>query len=448
MKAAARISMSFGFGFVSILLVVAMALGIGHITQIKGNLDNINMHNAQSKLAMTMYLSVTERALAMRNLILLADPDEIQIEVSRIRDQEKKYASAEKELSDIFASLPDIKEEEKAKLEQIKEVAVAATSFTKKATELALAKKSEEAYALLRFTFRPMQKQWWELLHELIALEEIRNERATIAADQAYDHARTLMLVFGGMALISSIIAACLISRNITNLKQAERSLKQSHAQLHELAVHRETVQEEERKNIARELHDELGQILTALHMHVSVLRLKFGANNPPLVEHAHALTDMVETTMQVVRRVVSNLRPPALDMGIATALEWLVEEFARHSRIACKLTIEEKEMALDESRAVAIFRIVQESLTNVARHAHARQVNVTLKRQDADCILKISDNGKGFDPDMRRPGSFGLDGVRERVHTLGGEVALFSASGQGTVLEVRLPIGNASAYP
>lgn len=151
---------------------------------------------------------------------------------------------------------------------------------------------------------------------------------------------------------------------------------------------------------------------------------------------------------MQVVRRVVSNLRPPALDMGIATALEWLVEEFARHSRIACKLTIEEKEMALDESRAVAIFRIVQESLTNVARHAHARQVNVTLKRQDADCILKISDNGKGFDPDMRRPGSFGLDGVRERVHTLGGEVALFSASGQGTVLEVRLPIGNASAYP
>lgn len=573
MKAATRVSI--GFSFVSILLLVGTALGIGRMAQIKENLDDINANNARSTLTLFMYLTVAERALAMRNLILLTKDAEIpagikqaeiQMELQRIKDQAKKYAEVEEKLSKMFAALPDTTSDEKSRLEQIREVSAAADPFIKEATELALAQKSDAAYKLLRFEFRATQKKWWSLLRELIKFEENRNSAATIEANQAYDHGRTLMLTFGGMAFLFSIVAAYLITRtekrlhaseqafrtlvenspdmivrfdknyrrvlinpayyretgiapgsaqnktpdelwwktntssdeykaklrqvmetgiptdvlvqwekpagqlishfirmvpernptggiigalaigrNITDLSEAERRLKQSHAQLHELSVHREAVQEEERKNIARELHDELGQILTALHMNVSVLRLKFGKDNPPLVEHAKTLTKMVDTMMQFLRRVVSSLRPPALDMGIASALEWLAEEFTLHSGIDCQLTVEEAEITLDETRAVAIFRIVQESLTNVARHAQASQVEIILRKQNAAYFLKVRDNGKGFDPDIPRPKSFGLAGVRERVFTLGGEVAVFSTAGQGTSLEVHLPINEIS---
>lgn len=236
------------------------------------------------------------------------------------------------------------------------------------------------------------------------------------------------------------VAGALAIGRNITDLKEAERRLRHSHEQLHDLSVHREIVQEEERKNIARELHDELGQILTALHMQISVLRLKFGKGDPALTEHAHSLTKMVDTTMQVVRRVVSSLRPPALDMGIAAALEWLADEFRRHSGIDCRISVEEKEAVLDEARAVALFRIVQESLTNVARHAQATLVEIRLQRREARYLLEVCDNGKGFDPGEFRPKSFGLTGMRERVHAIGGTLAINSRPGQGTALCVDFP--------
>lgn len=575
-KAATRVSI--GFSLISILLVAGTALGIGRMAHIKKSLDDINANNARSTLALVMHLTVTERALAMRNLILLTrDTDipaeikhaEVQREIERIKEQAEKYAVAERKLSEMFATLPNTTSEEKSKLEQIREVSVSADPFIREAKELALAGKSEAAYRLLRFEFRSTQRKWWSLLRELIAIEENRNSNATIEANHAYDYGRTLMLTFGGAAFLFSIAAAYLITRtekrlqaseqafrtlvenspdmivrfdkhyrrvlinpayyretgiaqgadqnktpdeswwkanisgdeykaklrqvmetgiptdilmewekpdrqlishsvrivpehnpsgeiigtlaigrNITDLREAERRLKQSHAQLHELSVHREVVQEEERKSIARELHDELGQILTALHMNVSVLRLKFGKANPPLMEHVKTLAKMVETTMQVVRRVVSSLRPTALDMGIVSALEWLAEEFTLHSGIDCKLTVEEKEIALDETRALAIFRIVQESLTNVARHAQASQVGIVLKRQNAAYFLMVRDNGKGFDPAVPKPKSFGLAGVRERVFTLGGELTVFSTAGHGTSIEVHLPINEISVCP
>jgi PAS domain S-box-containing protein len=237
------------------------------------------------------------------------------------------------------------------------------------------------------------------------------------------------------------IIGTLAIGRNITALREAERQLKRSHDQLHALSVHREVVQEEERKNIARELHDELGQILTALHMNVSVLRLKFGKAYPPLMVHIKSLAAMVETTMQVVRRVVSSLRPTALDMGIVSALEWLTDEFTAHSGIACKLTLEEKELVLDEAHALAIFRIVQESLTNVARHARASQVEIILIRQGITYFLNVRDNGTGFDTALSRRKSFGLAGAEERAVNLGGKFAVFSRVGQGTSVEAHFPI-------
>ena len=232
---------------------------------------------------------------------------------------------------------------------------------------------------------------------------------------------------------------------DVTERKQVEAALCASELQFRTLALRRETEREMERKRIARELHDELGQFLTALRMRASLLRVEFGAGNPALVDSIGQLTALVDRTIEVIRDAASALRPAALDMGIVSALEWLVQEFATHSGTACELCVAEEEVSLDEDCATAVFRIVQESLTNVVRHAQASRTEVVLRRRADHYQLQVRDDGQGFDPAVAKKKSFGLIGVRERVLMLGGELVLSSAPGQGTVLEVRIPVHGAS---
>lgn len=231
------------------------------------------------------------------------------------------------------------------------------------------------------------------------------------------------------------------IARDVTALKQAEREVAASYAQLRELAAHREGAREDERKRIARELHDELGQCLTALRMSTGLLRVRFGAATPGLSEHVASMTAMVDDTLAVVRHVAAMLRPPALDLGLGSALEWLATEIKRHHGVRCQLRMELDDAELDEEVATALFRVVQESLTNVARHAHVGEVAVTLRRHDDRCLLQVRDRGRGFNPRQVPRQSFGLLGIRERVHGLGGELVLQSAPGSGTRLQVSLPL-------
>jgi PAS domain S-box-containing protein len=237
------------------------------------------------------------------------------------------------------------------------------------------------------------------------------------------------------------VISIITIARDISALKATERRLEESHGQLRKLSSHRETTREEERKRIAREIHDELGQQLTALRMGISLLRLQFGEDNPLLLERVRALMELTDETIQVVRNVATSLRPAALDMGLASALEWLVTEFSQHTGIPCRLEAPAARLALDDERATAAFRVIQESLTNVARHAQASQVDIRLERDTEDFLIEVRDNGKGCDPGHHLKGTLGLLGMRERGHMLGGEVAIDSAPGQGTCVRVRIPI-------
>jgi PAS domain S-box-containing protein len=230
------------------------------------------------------------------------------------------------------------------------------------------------------------------------------------------------------------------IGRDITAIKEAERELRESRVQLRELAARQHKAREEERKHIARELHDELGQFLTALRMKISLLRVRFGEHDAELTAHAKSMTELVDRNLQVVRDVAASLRPGALDMGLQSALEWLVADFAGHVGIACVLDVIDREVDLDEMNATAIFRIVQESLTNVARHAGASRVTVTLDSEGAFCRVTVCDDGKGFDPGLTRRTSLGLLGMRERVLMVGGELDIDSAPGRGTTLVVRVP--------
>jgi len=206
-----------GFGLVSLLLVVVIALGLVSMRQIQQRMDEITQINGEeTRLAQAMDLTVTERALAMRNLILLKEEKEIQIEIKRIADQEKKYADAQDKLGRMFTSLKETSDEEKSMLEEIRKQAALATPFIQRATALALDQKQDEAYKLLRYEFRPVQKAWWEKLRKLIAVEEKQNLEATEAAAVAYGQARTLMLVIGSLALLTSVGAAVLITRGVT----------------------------------------------------------------------------------------------------------------------------------------------------------------------------------------------------------------------------------------
>jgi PAS domain S-box-containing protein len=220
----------------------------------------------------------------------------------------------------------------------------------------------------------------------------------------------------------------------------AELEHLRSDVMLHALSARQEDAHQAERKRIAQDLHDELGQQLSALRLDISLVRMKFLKNNPLLVENIEKIIDQVDDTIHVVRNVASRLRPAALDLGIASALEWHVREFAKKSGLFCELDVCKDEIFLDEERIIMIFRIVQECLTNVLRHAQAKNVQVSLQPHKGCYLLKVRDDGKGYDPEAKSKKTFGLIGIQERVLMLKGELSILSAPNQGTTVKVRIP--------
>lgn len=223
----------------------------------------------------------------------------------------------------------------------------------------------------------------------------------------------------------------------------AENSLEESNAQLRGLAAQMDAVREEERRRLARDMHDELGQYLTALRMGVSVMRMQLGENDTRTQAQVRNLTILVDKTIEVVRDLAASLRPAPLDMGAISALEWLADEFFTNTGVRCQLDVTAQNMVLDDTCSTAIFRLAQESLTNVARHAKASQVVIGLKREGTKVVLEVSDNGNGFNASESRPKSFGLVGMRERINMLGGELTVCSVPKGGTTVRASIPISS-----
>jgi PAS domain S-box-containing protein len=228
---------------------------------------------------------------------------------------------------------------------------------------------------------------------------------------------------------------------DITERKRIEQDLVESREQLRELSAYMEAIREEERKRIAMEIHDELGQLLTALKMDVSLLKMRLPGDQE-VARRADDMRELVERTIWMVRNVASHLRPAALNYGIVSALEWLVDDFGRRSGLACQFRLNGNEPILSDAHATAMFRIVQASLTNVARHASATRADVTLTSTQAALDLHVSDDGCGFDQEaVRRDYSYGLLGMSERARLIGGSLLIDSAPGTGTSVSIHIPL-------
>ena len=235
---------------------------------------------------------------------------------------------------------------------------------------------------------------------------------------------------------------------DITPQKQADQArqtmhqnLTEAHQNLRAMAAESEARREFERKHVAREVHDELGQVLTAMRMNLSLMQIRFGALDADLLPQIESLKAQADRALAGVRNVATHLRPSVLDLGLVPAIDWLCQEFVRNTGVDCTFLVPDPTLSLDEARAVVLWRIVQESLTNISRYAQASAVSVCLKKQGPDLWLQVRDDGCGFDLDaVSRKPSFGLLGMRERVLVLGGHLAINSRPGRGTRLEVRIP--------
>jgi len=240
------------------------------------------------------------------------------------------------------------------------------------------------------------------------------------------------------------------ILRDVTARVQAVEALRRSKDELQELGAAAHMTREQEKSRIARELHDELGQLLTMMQMDLAWCKDRKPVDNPAFAAKLDRMETLLKSTIAATRRISSDLRPLMLDdLGLVPSIEWLVENFSQRTGIRCDLSVAEGDLGLAMPEATAVFRIVQESLTNIAKHAKATRADITIALDGDLLVVRIEDDGIGFSPDApRKPQSFGLFGLRERASLIKADVVITSAPGAGTSIELRLPREAAVASP
>jgi len=234
------------------------------------------------------------------------------------------------------------------------------------------------------------------------------------------------------------------INSEITERKRGEELLVLQKEQLRALAERLQLVREEDRKLVARELHDQIGQILTAIKMDMTWMARHLPQSEDEVLIRIAESIQSINAGVKAVRTICSGLRPGVLDdLGLAAAIEWQGSDFASRNDVACRVTVPAVDLHMDGDRATAAFRIFQECLTNVVRHAQAKSVRVDLSQEDEYILLVVEDDGIGFcAPDLANTlGSLGLLGMRERAQFCGGDVEISSSPGNGTTVTIRIPV-------
>ncbi len=242
-------------------------------------------------------------------------------------------------------------------------------------------------------------------------------------------------------AVVDGHLQMTAVLRDATEKRKAEMELREANSQLRELSNSLTQVREQERTRISRELHDDLGQQLTGLKLSLSWLGNRIKDGRETAAQNVDDMRHQLDAAIASVRRIAAELRPPVLDdLDFSEALAWQTREFTRHSALEVSLNLEAGALVKDNEVATALFRIVQEALTNVVRHAQATQLQIGLNQRDGQLVLTIHDNGRGFDGLVRK-GGVGLVGMRERCSAIGGVFGIESSPGTGTTISVSVPV-------
>jgi PAS domain S-box-containing protein len=244
------------------------------------------------------------------------------------------------------------------------------------------------------------------------------------------------------------VVRVITVIRDISNRKLTEEHILDSQKQLKTFAAHLQTIREDERVVISRELHDNLGQILTALRIDLSRLIKKLNEKDKEqdirsLADHAAELMPLIDSSIQMTRKISRELRPRILDeLGLVAAIEWQIGEFIKRTGISCTFHSDVQKIEIEVRNKIAVFRIIQEALTNIVRHAQATRVAISIRKKNQSIIIEVKDYGSGIsDNDISGANSLGLTGMRERAVLLGGTLMIKGKSGKGTTVRLSIPL-------
>jgi signal transduction histidine kinase len=307
---------------------------------------------------------------------------------------------------------------------------------------LILQSDHEGARSVLLSRLKPLYDRHAAAVDEIVGVASQQARDGEALAARKVRFYTGFMAAFGALILLVGGLLSFAMARGIS--KQTEE-LQASLGQLRALAARLQSIREEERKRVAREIHDQLGQALTAIKLDVSSLARELATTEQRQESNrVPSILKLVDETIQTVRRIATELRPGMLDdLGLVATIEWAGEEFGARTGTRCCLELPPDDIVVDQEKATAIFRIFQETLTNIARHAGANEVKARLAAEDGNVTLEVRDNGRGIREEKLKGRSLGILGMRERVTLLGGDLTITSSPGNGTSVLVRIPQGH-----
>ena len=380
--------------------------------------------------------SLLQVALICNMMTDTSDPSEIRRYIDRLRAAQHEFESRH---VDYMHRVPegDLKDMMRGTAYQTAEeyFQIAEQSFI----PLILKGDHAEAQKVALKRMKPVYEKHAIAVEQIVAVatQEARDGE-TLAARNVRRYTVVMVAVGLGVLLAGGLFSLA-IARGISKQTQ---ELQGSFEQLRALAGRLQSIREEERKRVAREIHDQLGQALTAIKLDVSSLVQEMPEDQRRQLTRPQTTLKLVDETIQSVRRIATELRPGMLDdLGLVATIEWAGEEFGARTGTQCRLDLPPDDIVVDPDTAVAIFRIFQETLTNVARHANAQEVKARLAIEDGNLTLEVHDNGSGIPPEKLQKGrSLGILGMRERATLLGGDLSITGIPGKGTVVRVWIP--------
>ena len=308
------------------------------------------------------------------------------------------------------------------------------------------AQKAERSSDFLQKDILPRREAALSLAHDLTQLTQTSLRRQRLELDKRHDEFMSYVRqMLGGAILIGigiAILAILWIGRLGAEARDQFRQTEAAKRELRRLSHQQVRAQEEERKAISRDLHDEAGQTLTALRMELRSIQDNCPTPDPEFTEHMEKAKRLTEQTLRTLRDIAMGLRPTMLDdLGLGPAVQWQGREFSRHTGVPVNIQLKAIDERIPDRQKTCAYRLVQEALTNCARHAKATSIDVTIERSGAELALSVKDNGIGFDPADGRGGGLGLLGIRERVEELRGQVRIEAQPSAGTAVYARIPL-------